>query len=112
MSIASDRIADAFLDLMRRTGDPLADAVIHELFVHGSIGAVNRVMRPGALSGDLPPVVEEYLQRSDVPADVDREKIRRAEAVFALHGPAILAVLGFCSLPASFAARNGVQVLH
>jgi uncharacterized protein (DUF2236 family) len=110
----SDRFSDGLLDAMRDAGDPMADAVMEELFLRRQVGAVNRLMRSmreGPLPAELPPVVREYLDRS-APHEIDRRRLRRAEEVFALHGPAILAVLGLCSLPASYAARKGVQVLH
>jgi hypothetical protein len=112
----SSAFSDAPLDELRNVGDPLADRVIDELFASGDVAAANRILRDlvrgGALPERLPPALAEYLARSAPPADVDRAKLRRAEAVFALHGPSILGVLGFYSLPASYAAKKGVQVLH
>ena len=36
---------DSFLDPMRHVGDPLADAVVENLFANSSVDAVNALMR-------------------------------------------------------------------
>ncbi|MBZ4419462.1 oxygenase MpaB family protein [Myxococcus sp. RHSTA-1-4] len=107
----------ASLDALRMHGDPLADSVIERLFTEGRVDAVNFLMRALVSNDDLPssqlpPYVLDYLARTsaDLPA-IDAEHLRRAQALFGLFGPEIMAVLGFYSLPASYAARKGVQVL-
>ncbi|MFT3772888.1 MAG: oxygenase MpaB family protein [Minicystis sp.] len=117
MITPSNRFPDALLDDLRNAGNPLADTVLDALCETGDVGATNRLLRDlartgGALPEALPDVVRAFLACTAPPADVDREKLRRAEAIFALHGPAMLAVLGLYSLPASYAAQKGVQVLH
>lgn len=105
------------LDTLRSEGDPLADATIDALFACGEVGAVNRAMRAllenhSAPPPDLPPAMRDYLDRTSHLPAYDADKRRRAEAIFAKHGPSILIVLGFYALPAAYAAKNGVQVLH
>jgi hypothetical protein len=105
------------LDDARRQGDPVADAAITEVFRDGQIEAVNALMRTlvvndGLPSEKLPPAVRDYLLRTAAPADIESEQMRLAQEVFGVLGPEILAVLGFYSLPADYAAKKGVQVLY
>ncbi|MFY0582654.1 oxygenase MpaB family protein [Cystobacter fuscus] len=107
-----------FLDAMRTRTDPLADGVIETLFADGKVGTVNHLMSTLVSNGDLPsnqlPVyVMEYLLRTkaSVPR-LDTHKLRRGQEVFECYGPEVMMILGFYSLPAAYAARRGVQVLH
>ncbi len=108
----------AFMEEMRTKADPLADGVIERLFAEGRGDIVHRLMRTlgeneELPSDELPPYVTEYLARSraDVPR-LDREKLRQAQELFELFGPEVMMSLGFYALPASYAARRGVQVLY
>ncbi len=108
---------DAFLDEMRTIGDVEADAVIAELYEKGEVTAVDDLMKTLVRNDGLPPeqlpkVVLDYLERTSKIPDLDLAVQRRAENLFGLLGPEILMVLGFYSLPASYAARKGVQVLY
>lgn len=108
---------DPFLDEMRTHADPLADAVVAEIFAKGEVGAVDALMKTlvrndGIPSELLPPVVQDYLAATNVIPDLDPEAQRRAERLFSLLGPEILMVLGFYSLPAAYAGKKGVQVLY
>jgi hypothetical protein len=114
--MASFRWTDGLLDEMRGRGDPRADGLIDHLFATDGVGSVNRLLRAVTRNDDIPPealprAVHDYLAESSVPA-IDAGDLRRAEALFELHGPAILAVLGFYALPSAYAAGKGVQVLH
>lgn len=116
--MSSTRWTDSYLDQMRLEGDPLADEVVARLYAEHELSAVNTLMKmlvenDGVPSARLPPFVAEYLEQSAaaVPA-MDLEKIRRGEEVFQAYGPQILMVLAFYSLPLSYAAKKGVQVLH
>jgi hypothetical protein len=105
------------LDDARTMGDPVADAVIGELFRDGQLEAVNALMRTlvlndGLPSELLPPVVLDYLSRTPTVLAIEARSIRVAEELFGVLGPEILAVLGFYSLPADYAAKKGVQVLY
>jgi hypothetical protein len=112
-----DPIEDAVLDQARQEGDPAADRVIASLVQSGQMAAVEDLVtmlldHRGALHERLPPVVRDYIEKSSQPPDVDGERLARGEAVFAEYAPVILVVLGFYSLPAAYAAKNGVQVLY
>ncbi len=108
---------DAMLDAKRMRGDPLADAVIAELFARGETAEVNRLMstlvrNDGLPSDQLPDVVRDYLAQTSAVPIVDPARVRAGEDVFGTYGPEMLMVLGFYSLPASYAAHKGVQVLY
>src|SRR6187200_2523938 len=98
----SSRWTDEFLDEMRKVGDPPADAAIEALLQRDG-GVPLDAFHPGL--GEVPAF-------TTAPRSVDIAKLRRAEDVFELHGPAILMVLGLHSLPATYAAKRGVQVLY
>ena len=105
------------LDEARGQGDPIADPVVAELFRDGDIAAVNQLMRTlvvddGLPSERLPAVVRDYLARTALPPDIESAQMELAQEVFGVVGPEILAVLGFYSLPADYAAKKGVQVLY
>ncbi|MBC8067931.1 MAG: DUF2236 domain-containing protein [Deltaproteobacteria bacterium] len=116
---------DAELDALRRIGDPLADDIVAEIFRDGDVDAVRRLLRhlvdndhPLLAVGDdaLPPEllahVERYFATSDAALpELDAARIVAGEHVFELHGPEVLMTLCCYSLPASYTARKGVQVL-
>ena len=121
MTVTSDAFAsrwsDAVLDAARRRGDPPADAVVASLFATHGVDAVRGLMAqlvtddafvPETLPGDL----RAFLDATDVPDMRDAATIEAGERVFAVHGPEILMVLCCSSLPSSYSARKGVQVLH
>lgn len=114
----------------RMIGDPLADGTIEAIFSTGEEGLahVHRLLKhlvqndhplrddPERDEEKLPPEVLQhvtrYFEESDrlLPA-LDPVRIRAGELVFAEHGPEILMLLATYSLPASYTARRGVQVL-
>jgi hypothetical protein len=108
---------DALLDAKRHRGDPLADAVIAEVFAKGEREAVNTLMNSLVRNDGLPPeqlpqVVRDYLAQTSAIPIADPELVRQGEQIFGTYGPEMLMVLGFYSLPASYAAKKGVQVLY
>jgi hypothetical protein len=109
---------DTFMDEMRTKGDPLADNVIARLFTEGKVGAVNQLMRSlvendDIPSQDLPKYVIDYIEQTDAEVPkLDAAKLRKAQEVFSLFGPEVMLVLGTYSLPATYAARKGVQVVY
>jgi len=105
------------LDAARLVGDQLADDAVAQLYAEGDIAAVNKLMRTlvandGMPSDELPLVIREYLLKTSELPPMDPVKIRAGEDMFGLYGPECLMVLGFYSLPASYAAAKGVQVLY
>lgn len=115
--MTSSRWTDASLDAARLVGDTLADEAVGKLYAEGDIAAVNHLMRTlvmndGIPSDQLPLVIREYLLKTSELPETDPAKIKAGEDVFGLYGPECLMVLGFYSLPASYAAAKGVQVLY
>ncbi len=113
------------LDAFRKVGDPEADRFVQE---HFKMEAVRPLMaalvkdRKVAKADVASLAVEEDQEASDslealleamaerMP-DVTEEDIETARRVFNMYGPEILVILGCYSLPAAYAAKNGVQVL-
>ena len=111
----------------RSMGDPLADEVIDAIFRAGDVDAVHQLLRhfvqnedlptteSAAASGLAPEVLAEvarYLELTQAALQpLDAALVQRGQAFFAEHGPEILMILGLYSLPASYTAKRGVQVL-
>lgn len=110
----------------REVGDPLADEVIDAIFRTGEIDAVRKLLRHLIDNEDLPrhadtapgltpevlDEVSRFLQLSEGSVEpLDGARIAAGEAFFADHGPEILMILAMYSLPASYTAKRGVQVL-
>jgi hypothetical protein len=110
---ASNRWTHAFLDAMRLEGDSLADAVIAHVVAEGGPGAVHGLLQRLFASQGLPAAVDAFLARATGEAQaVDAARLREAERLYARYRPEVRLVLGTYSLPAAYAARKGVQVLH
>lgn len=60
----------------------------------------------------LPAPLRDYLDATDTTDVRDAPTVAAGERLFAIHGPEIFVVLCCSSLPSSYAARKGVQVLH
>jgi hypothetical protein len=108
---------DAYLDQMRQTGDPLADDVVAKLFESGGVYRVWDLMKTLVQNDhpapeQLPPELQGYLAATSRLTPVDGSLTGGGERLFLRCGPEILVCLGFYSLPASYAARKGVQVLY
>jgi mpaB/rubber oxygenase-like protein len=109
--------SDALMDAMRKTGDPLADAVVSELFNDGEIGEVNSLMRTLVFNEyaplpDVPPIVADYLrQTQSLPDWADRAIIKAGEQVFWRFGPELIVILTCYALPFCYLGKNGVPVL-
>ena len=116
--MADTKWTDELLDELREVGDPPADAVVRRIFADGEVDAVNRLMKALVRNDDvpvrdLPRVVRDYLDTTDdLPSWADQDKIALGERFFGQHGPGCVMALACASLPACYAARKGVQVLH
>jgi hypothetical protein len=111
------RWSDAVLDAARRRGDALADATVAAVFAAGQTDAVSNLMatlmrNDQAAPAALPAVVQDYLAQTSRVAAHHPDTVARGQRMFADHGPEILMLLCCYSLPSSYAARKGVQVLH
>src|SRR3982751_2832131 len=109
-------VTDAILDSARTRGDALADATVAAIFKAGDTAAVAKLlgtlMRDDQQPGDLPAPVADYLAKSGLMIERSRDLAAAGERVFAEHGPEIMMLLCCYSLPSSYAAKKGVQVLH
>jgi uncharacterized protein (DUF2236 family) len=107
----------AWLDDLRRAGDPSADAVIGDLARTQQIRAVSRVLRhlvdnDQPVPDELPPSIARWLEETgETPAWVDRDRFERGCAVVVEHGPQVCVVLATASLAYCYAGYPGVKVL-
>jgi len=110
MMTESLQITHADLDGFRAIGDPLLDeriAALPTASVREMLGELWRSPtlpedpRFRALASAIPPITLQ-----------ERGLIETGQQVFALYGPEVLLILGCYSLPAAYAAANGVQVIH
>ena len=111
------RWSDAVLDAARLRGDALGDATVSSVFATGQTAAVSNLLgtlmrNDQAAPAALPAVVRDYLAQTSSIAAHHPDTVARGQRVFAEHGPEILMLLCCYSLPSSYAARKGVQVLH
>ncbi len=105
------------LQPLRAQGDPLADAVITELFADGGVAAMNSLMQSFVANEHPEPAglgapVARYLAQSAVlPTWADPVRIKAGEDLFWRFGPQVVLVLVCYSLPFCYLGRNGVPVL-
>jgi hypothetical protein len=94
----------------------LADATVAAIFKAGDTPAVARLvaglMRDEQPAADLAAPVLAYLARTGAVLQREAASTAAGERVFAEHGPEIMMLLCCYSLPSSYAAKKGVQVLH
>ena len=109
-------LTDTILDAARLRGDALADATVAAIFKAGDTAAVAKLlsslMRDDQKPGELPAPVLDYLKTTSAVVAPSAETAAAGERVFAEHGPEIMMLLCCYSLPSSYAAKKGVQVLH
>jgi ER-bound oxygenase mpaB/B'/Rubber oxygenase, catalytic domain len=114
----NSRWTDALLDPMREVCDPVADGPVAAVLDRGGVDAVNELMHTlvrvdQLVPEQLPPELREYLEQSlPLPAWADTAKIKQGQQIFEEWGFLIILCLFCASLPASYAAANGVKVLH
>jgi hypothetical protein len=108
-------LTDAILDSARGRGDALADATVADIYKSGDTAAVARLL--STLMRDQPPAdmggaVADYFLTTSITLERSPETAAAGERVFAEYGPEIMMLLCCYSLPSSYAAKKGVQVLH
>ncbi len=103
---------------MREQADPLADGPVAQVLERGGVDAVRAIMQTlvrvdQPVPDQLPPELREYLEQSlPLPGWADMAKIKQGQQIFEEWGFLIILCLFCASLPASYAAANGVKVLH
>lgn len=109
-------LTDSILDAARTRGDAPADATVQAIFKAGDLTAVtallSTLMRDDQYAPSLPAPVAEYLAATSAAADRSAAAAAAGERLFTDVGPEIMMLLCCSSLPSSYAARKGVQVLH
>lgn len=112
-----NRWSNALLDAMRGEGDPLADRVVADLHAEGRLKSADNffrslvtAMEPPA--GAMPASFDAYLEATAPDAFVvDEPRLLAGQRLFAQYGPEMSMVLATYSLPASYCAAKGVEVL-
>jgi len=114
----SSRWTDALLNRMRNTGDELADKTVQAVFDRDGVDAVNAIMHTLVRNDQpvpeaLPPEIQAYLADSrPLPEWADMGKIKAGQQLYETWGVLITLCLFCASLPASYAAADGVKVLY
>jgi len=108
---------DEYLDAKRLEGDPPADELVTYVYENGLVSNFNTLLRTvgdGSIAGfpNVKPYLDRYLaETGDLPAWFHIESFHRSQKFFAENEIPILACLLFASLPMSFAAAKGAEVL-
>jgi len=114
----SSKWTDELLDRMQNTGDECADKPVRKVFEAGGVDAVNEIMHTlvrndQLVPEQLPPEIQDYLAESlALPEWADMGKIKRGQQLYETWGVLITLCLFCASLPASYAAADGVKVLY
>jgi len=108
---------DAFLDTLRRVGDPSADAAVAALAADGGEPAVGRVFRilkanDTPLPADAPPPLHAFMAATTtLPPGVDQHRLVRGGAAFLKNALPSVVVLLASSLPRGYAAPCLTEIL-
>lgn len=102
------------LNKLKHLGDPLADEAVIVLVqspdLCREINGWNRI--PETFPDHFPPEVTHFFSWMTTPPDfVDTKKVLTAQRFFETNGTLYLTLLGFYSLPYSYAFADGAQVL-
>ncbi len=98
-------------------GDPPADALMQRLQADHNIAEVDPLLLRMVREADpapegLPSYLREFLADTHSPHRGDEaEAVARAERFFGAHGPSIIMLLGFASLPWTYSLRDGASIL-
>ena len=107
---------DAFLDALRRQGDPPADAAVARLATDGgarTVGTIFRMLQANdtPLPENAPGPVVEFMRASAGLPDLDKARLPRGCAVFLRHAMPSVVVLLASSLPRGYAAPCLSEIL-
>ncbi len=118
MHSQGNRWNDAFLDSLRRQGDPLADEAFQILIQDGEAAKAKKLFAEMDANNEIPPAtlfpeLHEFFSTTErLPANVDLDRIRRGEDVFTRHPFTGALVLLAKSLPEGYAAPNLAIILN
>jgi hypothetical protein len=108
---------DAFLDSLRRQGDPQADVAIAQVIADGqtkAVGAVFKALRANdtPLPHDAPQPLKDFMAATaGLPPGLDTTRLRRGGEAFLQNGLASVVVLLASSLPRGYAAPCLCEIL-
>jgi hypothetical protein len=108
---------DAFLDALRHTGDPPADAAVAALAADGGEPAVGRIFRilkanDTPLPADAPAPLHVFMAATtDLPPGTDRARLVRGGEAFLKNALPSVVVLLASSLPRGYAAPCLTEIL-
>jgi len=108
---------DAFLDVLRRSSDPAADAAVAGLIADGglpAIGAIFKLLRANAtpLPPDAPQSLKDFMASSaGLPPDLDLGRLPRGGHAFLRNALPSVVVLLASSLPRGYAAPCLTEIL-
>jgi hypothetical protein len=113
------QLDDAFLNRMRETIDPPADAVAKTLVEQGAVPLVKDLLRQRKMWDDdgeparaLPEDIRAYMKAaSALPPWRDAARVHAAEQFFLLYGLASSTLLACASLPQCYVMKYGTEVL-
>lgn len=106
-----------WLEQMREVVDRPADEVVADVIDTHGLKAFNTMLKElinnrHEIPDALPKRVRDFFQETQVlPEWADTEKITQGEKVFILHGPEMIAMLFFVSLPTAYGMEKGSHVL-
>lgn len=104
------------LEAFRHVGDPLADAVISEIYEKGK-PELREKLNTASGNGDLQSLMgssgalSKLIENVSFPAWVNSKLLSRGQRLFRTYSVEMSAILGIYSLPYCYAAANGAKVL-
>src|SRR5690349_21597133 len=108
---------DAFLDTLRRAGDPPADAAVAALAAAGgdrAVGAIFRFLKANdtPLPADAPAPLQAFMAAAtDLPPGIDLDRVARGGEAFLKNALPSVVVLLASSLPRGYAAPCLTEIL-
>lgn len=120
---AQDQLwSDRYLDQLRLRGDPLADAVVQEIYAggHGCVGQINRLMRqvqreedplPAGLPASLRRLLEADQRVGRASAGWDEEQLAQGAHFFRRYSLGILIMLQLGTMPQAYTSDSAAHVL-
>lgn len=115
--MAQHQWTDTFLEEQRQMGDPFADTMLTAMVESSGSSEARElfsllIRRLETPISELPPIAADYLRQTDrLAPDTDMERVRRAQEIFIDHGPKMLLLLYYKSLPLLYACAKGAKVL-
>jgi hypothetical protein len=111
------RWTDEVLEPFRVMGEPVADAVIKQIFADNEVDTVNQILRSlhtnvQLVPAEMPDSVEDYLnQTDDWPTWADPAKVRLGQRLFQRYGMQMTLAYFTWSLPCCYSWANAARVL-